>query len=590
MSAFNKYYQDELTYLRELGHEYSQAHPALAPMLADKGGDPDVERLLEGVAFLTARIRQKLDDELPEMIGSMCSLLFPQLIRPVPGTAILELTPLANALRTVRKVPAGTEFASVPVDGTSCRFTSSTDCELCPLRISGSRFEMLSSGEQQLRIDLQTVGGVPMSNALPERLRLHLTGEPRFALALLSWILEHTVELLLVEHELLGQPRTIRLGPRSLHHVGFAEDEALLPAATTAFPGFRLLQEYYTLPAKFCFIDVEGVRRAEELGEKPMQFALVFRFDRPFDGPEKLLKDAVRLHCVPIVNVFETTAEPIRLSLEREQFLVRPAGLAADHGEVFALRRVAALKRGVAERIEVTPFLDFEHAGAQHERDRIFYWTHYAPSVLHDGADVSISIGTAENQSLELDADVLSVELLATNRGLAGALRPGEVSVPTASSPPYAKFVNLGTVTPPVPPPFGREVQWRAVAHAAMDLRSLTEPEVLRAAVSLYDLRAIVDHRAARANELRTNAIKEVRVTPLEQLYRGTPVRGVAIEVVLDEVGFAGDGDLYLFGCILDRLFGYYVSINSFSRTTVRGAQTRLQFTWPARNGSLTLL
>lgn len=59
---FNKYYQDELSYLREMGREFSQAHPDAAPYLSEAGADPDVERLLEGFAFLSGRIRQRLDD------------------------------------------------------------------------------------------------------------------------------------------------------------------------------------------------------------------------------------------------------------------------------------------------------------------------------------------------------------------------------------------------------------------------------------------------------------------------------------------------------------------------------------------------
>ena len=61
---FNKYYQDELTYLRDLGREFSEAYPDAAQFIGERGSDPDVERLLEGFSFLTARIRQKLDDEL----------------------------------------------------------------------------------------------------------------------------------------------------------------------------------------------------------------------------------------------------------------------------------------------------------------------------------------------------------------------------------------------------------------------------------------------------------------------------------------------------------------------------------------------
>jgi type VI secretion system protein ImpG len=86
---FNKYFQDELAYLREMGREFSAAYPALAPMLAERGGDPDVERLLEGFAFLTGRIREKLDDELPELMLTVAQLLFPQLVRPLPATSIV---------------------------------------------------------------------------------------------------------------------------------------------------------------------------------------------------------------------------------------------------------------------------------------------------------------------------------------------------------------------------------------------------------------------------------------------------------------------------------------------------------------------
>ena len=118
---FNKYYQDELTYLRELGREFAQAYPAIAPLLAERG-DPDVERLLEGVAFLTGKIRQKLDDELPEVIHSVASLLFPHYLRQIPATSIIEFSPLPNVVREKLIVSRHAEIGSVPVDGISCRF------------------------------------------------------------------------------------------------------------------------------------------------------------------------------------------------------------------------------------------------------------------------------------------------------------------------------------------------------------------------------------------------------------------------------------------------------------------------------------
>src|SRR5262245_35453684 len=94
----NKYYQDELTFLREMGKEYSQDQPALAHMLAERGSDPDVERLLEGFAFLAGRIRQKLDDEFPEVTHGLLSLLWPHYLHPIPSMSILEFKPLPGAV------------------------------------------------------------------------------------------------------------------------------------------------------------------------------------------------------------------------------------------------------------------------------------------------------------------------------------------------------------------------------------------------------------------------------------------------------------------------------------------------------------
>src|SRR4051794_19764278 len=95
---FNKYYQDELTYLRELGREFAQAYPAIAPMLAERG-DPDGERMLGGVAFRRGKTRQKLDDELPGVIPSVASLLSPHSLRQTPATSVIEFTPLPNVVR-----------------------------------------------------------------------------------------------------------------------------------------------------------------------------------------------------------------------------------------------------------------------------------------------------------------------------------------------------------------------------------------------------------------------------------------------------------------------------------------------------------
>ncbi|HEY1696539.1 MAG TPA: type VI secretion system baseplate subunit TssF [Polyangiaceae bacterium] len=582
---FNKYFQDELAYLREQGREFAQAYPTLAPLLADRGVDPDVERLLEGVAFLTGRIRQKLDDEMPEFLQSVGLLLFPHLMRPLPSASILAITPMPNAMRETQVVKAGTEFGSVPVDGTPCTFRSTTDCRLSPLAVEEARIDVHPGGRQTIAITLRTLNGKPLALALPDTLRLHFTGDSGVVSALLFRVLQRLGDVSLSPAGRVG--RELSLGAGSVQWVGFDDAEGLLPLGRHVFPGYRLLEEYYVLPAKFAFVDVQNVRRFGELDRESPRGTLNFRLSAPMPHGSRVTADNVRLNCVPIINVFETTAEPIRLSAARDRFVVRAAGLPVSHGEVYAIQNVTAILRGSGARVTIPPFFEFSHAASSPHG---FYTTHLSPSVTREGADMLISFGSPEGSGRILDAETISIELLATNRAVAGAVRPGDVSVHTASSPAFANFSNISAMTPHVPPPLGKDLQWRAIAHSAIGLRSLTEVPVLRAVVDVYNLHAMVDQQAARANELRVNAIKDVRLRGVERLYRGAAIRGVGVDVDFDEDGFGGEGDMLVFAGILERIFAEHVSINSFAECTFRTLRSKIEMKWPPRSGNTTIL
>ena len=99
---FLGYYETELRFLRDLGGEFAAAHPAIAGRLAldpNSCADPYVERLLEGVAFLAARVQLKLDAEFPRFTEHLLDMLFPDFLAPTPSMAIVNLVPdLAPAI------------------------------------------------------------------------------------------------------------------------------------------------------------------------------------------------------------------------------------------------------------------------------------------------------------------------------------------------------------------------------------------------------------------------------------------------------------------------------------------------------------
>src|SRR5580704_7339041 len=57
---------------------------------AGKCEDPHVERLLEGFAFLAARVYMKIDDEFPEVVESLLSILYPYYLRPIPSASVVS--------------------------------------------------------------------------------------------------------------------------------------------------------------------------------------------------------------------------------------------------------------------------------------------------------------------------------------------------------------------------------------------------------------------------------------------------------------------------------------------------------------------
>ena len=188
---YNTYYQEELAFLREMGREFAAANPAVAHMLETKGADPDVERLLEGVAFLTGRVRQKLDDEIPELFQSMMSLLWPHYLRPIPSTGILQFQPMAEQLSGVIEIPRGSEVESIPVEGTACRFRTCYKVEAAPIELADVALDLPMASDAQLRLSFRTAGKVKLDQLGLRRVRIFLADEVVRASTLYLWLLRY---------------------------------------------------------------------------------------------------------------------------------------------------------------------------------------------------------------------------------------------------------------------------------------------------------------------------------------------------------------------------------------------------------------
>jgi type VI secretion system protein ImpG len=504
---------------------------------------------------------------------------------------VIEFTPLPNVVREKLTVARNAEVGSVPVDGISCRFRTTQDVELVPLAVEDVRIDTGAQLSQSLRIELKVTGGAALAAINLSQLRFYIHGERRLQDDLRLWIAAHTDGVALAAVDAAGRDTTVSSLPaKVIKLVGFAEDEGLIPYPSTVYPGFRLLQEYFTLPQKFAFFDVTSLETlpADKVTDR---FAIIIQFKDGLPTGTRVTKENFRLFCSPVVNLFEHPTDPIKPDPGKYEYMARPTGATANAYEIYSVDNVVAIARRTSQRVEIPSFFSFQHELDEAATARaVFYQMHLRQAAVGDGVDIYLSFGSPQDVGTLPEFDVISIDATCTNRRLASQLKIGDLRVPTATSPAVATFTNLTTVTSPLAPPIGRELQWRVLAHMAMSYRSITEIEVLRAMVDLYNFQAIIDRQAARANQLRLAAIKSVKVRPTDRLYRGAPVRGVATDIELDEGGFSGEGEMYLFASILNEMFSSYVSLNSFTQLTVTGSNTRVVYKWEPKSGNLYLI
>ncbi|MEW9809081.1 MAG: type VI secretion system baseplate subunit TssF [Candidatus Symbiodolus clandestinus] len=563
------YYQQQLAYLRDLGTLLAKKHPALVPMLAGQSGDPDVERLLEGTAFLSGLVQERLDDNFPEIIHSLTELIFPHYLRPLPAAAIVRFTPKPS-LQEPLLVPAGTELAAREIDGVQAKFTTCDELNLLPLRI-----QRLETSERAIHIDLQ-LSGMSWQQLAQPRLRFYLSDEYHQAadrLALLN-------QSLCWVHVVNGDQRITLPACEAFDGLVMQDQVPLYPYPAQAFSACQSLQEYFQLPQKFLFFDLLGWPSNRLTGE---QLTLVLELasnSMPLSKHWKL-----ELFCVPVVNLFSHHAETILVDHTSSEYRINPSG-GADY-QVYAVDRVVGFQQGsMQERI----YQPFTLVNPQVAATPVYSVRRRAAKLDH-GTEAYLSVAYPE-PSLALSQETLVIQVRCTNTmELAQQLRYGDIGVATDSSPVMADFSNITTLSPPVTAPLGGNLLWRLLSHLYVNQRSLADQSALVALLKLYLFPDTSDRSGLLANTKRVEAIRDLFVdSSHKRLYRGALIRGTAIRIRLDPEGFPCLGDRFLFCAVLDRLLSAYSTINSYTQVTIETTDDHWSFTWPARAGKRHLL
>lgn len=625
-----RYCERELSYLREAGQEYAKEFPVVAGRLAldvVPCPDPYVERLLEGFAFLAARIHLKLDSEFPRFTQNLLETVYPHYLAPTPSMCIVQFQHRPGdeaALADGFPIARGSRIRSILGRGeqTACEYRTAHDVTLWPVRVSEAAYytrdiasleippQELIGVKAAMRLRLETTGGLTFDKLKLDNLVLHLKGNGDQQSRLYEQIFAHGVRVVVQPVQRPTPWRHVIPAGRGLRQVGFEDSQALLPVSPRSFQGYRLLHEYFALPDRFAFVELAGLnaglRRCEE--SKVDVIILLKQADLSLEnvlGPSQFLTS-----CTPVVNLFPKRTDRISLSERFSDFLVIPDRTRPRDYEVYQVNAVTGHgARGEQQQQEFSPFYSARDFGAEGSAGGGAYYTvQRVPRVLSEkekrgghrssyaGSEVYLSLVDARSAPYHPDLRELSVETLCTNRDLPLFVAIGrgqtDFSIDFGAPVDAVRCVS-GVPTPPRPSVAEGELTWRVISHLSLNYLSLTDTDQRQGGAALRDLLSLYADGTDPAARKQVEGVRSITTRPLTRRVAAPgPIafaRGLEVTLTLDEMMFEGRG-VFLLGAVLEHFLAKYVSLNSFTETVVKTVDRGEVMRWPARIGKRQIL
>jgi len=610
-----RHYDQELQFIREMGAEFATEFPKIAGRLgleAFECSDPYVERLLEGFAFLAARVQLKLESEFPTFTQNMLDVVYPHFLAPTPSMAVVEFKPdlQGGKFENGYCIPRDTSLFSILGKGevTACEFRTAQDAVIWPVVLTDVQYlagsaavSSVGLGDDQrgaraaIRLRLTTSGQIPFAALSLQSLTFFVRGSTREASSvILEQVLTNCIGCVVRPP---GRPIAWQepISKARIEQVGLADDEALLPFGPRSFQGYRLIDEYFAFPERFLFFKLGGLGPAvrRTAGNEIEIFILLDRDHKAL--ARGLAPDNFLLNCTPAINLFPRRVDRIHITDKVSEYHVIPDRTRPIDYEVYQLLSVAGQTIDDAREQEFLPF--YARSDLTRSTDLGAYYTvRRTPRILpakqrrtggrtnYIGSEAYLSLVDAHEAPYGANLRQLSIRALCTNRDLPLLLPigKGKTDFTVEIGAPVESIRCVVGPTMMKPSRAHGDIAWRLISHLSLNYLSIAGGSggaaALRELLSLY----------ADPSDKQIDGVKLIDSTPIIRRLPGAGqtaiARGLEVSVTFDEMAFQGSG-LFVLGMVLAEFFRKYVSINSFTETVVktvdRGEVTR----WPMKIG-----
>ncbi|MBB6091970.1 type VI secretion system protein ImpG [Povalibacter uvarum] len=618
-----RYYNRELQHVREMGAEFAREYPKIAGRLGLEGfecADPYVERLLEGFAYLAARVQLKVDAEFPTFTQHLLQIIYPHYLAPTPSMAIAQFQPdLKEAgLALGYKIPRGTAMRSIigKDDRTPCDYRTAHDLNLWPLEVKEAKYFSSTAGlaaigitppegvRAGLRLTFRATAGVPLSALALDNLTLHISGADELPGTLYEAIFANN------QGFAVRAPNS-RTGIHSrdrtkLERCGFEDTEALIPYGRRSFQGYRLLHEYFAFPERFLFFTLNGLGTAVR-ALPGNEFEVVILLNRALAWLEAAVSgDNFRLFCTPIINLVDKRADRIHLDgVQHEYQIVADRTRPVDF-EIYDVVRAEGYGSGTEPEVFFEPFYSSTEA-TWHGRQKAFFTIRREPRALSSkqraqgprssyiGSEVFISLVDADQAPYASNLRQLGLEVVCTNRDLPlhMPIGKGQTDFTVDIGAPLTSIRCIAGPTKPRESTVYGEYAWRVLSHLSLNYLSLLESASKEGATALREMLLLYSDPHDVAVQRQIDGVREIHARPTTgRLPAGGPVsyvRGLDIQLTCEDAAFQGQGPFVL-GAVLDEFLRRHVALNSFTRLTLKTLNRGEVMRWPARQGQRQIL
>ncbi len=607
-------YDQELQHLRRMSGEFARAFPKIAGRLAldeFECADPYVERLIEGFAYLAARVQLKYDAEFPRLTQSILETVYPAYLSPTPSMAVAQFEPelAERGLATGMTVPRGEPLRTIAgrEDRTPCEYRTAHDVTLWPVEVVEAGYHTrdlntlnppsVSNAQAGFRIRLQCGPGMTFSDLNLDALVFFIRGTGKVPVRIYEQVLAHAAKVS-VQPARIPVPWRHVLPADHIRRVGYEPAQSLMPVDPRSFQGYRLLREYFALPERFLFFEINGLGEAVKRCEDS-QLDLLLLVDRAdLDIEPHVEKDTFVLHCTPAINLFPRRTDRVQVEDRFSEFHVVPDRTRPLDFEVYAIQEVDGYGSSQEQQQRFRSFYTSTDLDAGREGGGAYYMTRRELRLptereIREGkqssyvdSDVFLSLVDASSAPYRGDLREMAVSALCTNRHLPlqvpVGVGPSDFTLTRAR--PVRGVKCVAGPTPPRPARVGGEGAWRAISHLSLNYLSLTDTASGEGVSALRDILRLYADTQDRQIRRQVEGVSAVSARPVSRrVGSGGPIafaRGVEIAVTLDEDAFEGTGE-FLLGAVLAEFFRRHVTLNSFTETVVRGKSRGEIIRWP---------